>query len=103
MNAPRFRAVARFIARNGRRLAITIAGFVLILAGVVMLVTPGPGWGAIFLGLAVLSREYVWARRALEATRRRAREAAARVRRKKPPPEALPEYEATPGPEHPSV
>jgi tellurite resistance protein TerC len=38
-------------------------GFALIGLGVVMLVTPGPGWVAIGLGLTLLATEYAWARR----------------------------------------
>jgi len=37
-------------------------GFTLIGFGVVMLVTPGPGWVAIGLGLTLLATEYGWAR-----------------------------------------
>lgn len=40
-----------------------IAGFTLLGAGAVMLVTPGPGWPVIFLGLTLLAAEFVWARR----------------------------------------
>jgi uncharacterized protein (TIGR02611 family) len=42
-----------------------LAGFTLLAVGVVMLVTPGPGWAAIIGGLAILAAEYVWARRLL--------------------------------------
>ena len=42
-----------------------LAGFTLLVAGTVMLVTPGPGWVAIVMGLALLAAEYVWARRLL--------------------------------------
>ena len=42
-----------------------LAGFTLLIVGVVMLVTPGPGWAAIIGGLAILAAEYVWARRLL--------------------------------------
>jgi hypothetical protein len=43
--------------------ALKIAGgFLLIAAGVVMLVTPGPGWLAIGFGLTLLASEYEWAR-----------------------------------------
>ena len=42
-----------------------VIGFTLLLLGVVMLVTPGPGWVAIGLGLALLAAEFVWARRLL--------------------------------------
>lgn len=31
-----------------------------------MLVTPGPGWVTIALGLAILAAEFVWARRLLD-------------------------------------
>ena len=37
-------------------------GFALIGLGVVMLVTPGPGWLAIGFGLTLLASEYEWAR-----------------------------------------
>ncbi len=37
----------------------------MLLAGLIMLVTPGPGWLTIALGLAVLAAEFVWARRLL--------------------------------------
>ena len=37
-----------------RRAFRIVAGFTLLLAGVVMIVTPGPGWLVIFLGLGLL-------------------------------------------------
>ena len=37
-------------------------GFTLMALGVVKLVTPGPGWLAIGLGLTLLASEYGWAR-----------------------------------------
>jgi uncharacterized protein (TIGR02611 family) len=49
-----------------RRVFLVIAGFTLLLAGVVMLVTPGPGMFAIFLGLGLLAAEFVWARRLMD-------------------------------------
>lgn len=54
-----------FIKRNGKRVAVTIAGFAVLLAGVAMLVLPGPGVVVILAGLAILSTEYVWAQRLL--------------------------------------
>lgn len=42
-----------------------LGGFTLLLVGIVMLVTPGPGWLAIVGGLAMLGAEFVWARRLL--------------------------------------
>jgi uncharacterized protein (TIGR02611 family) len=53
-----------------RRLFLVIAGFTLLAAGVVMLVTPGPGLVVIFLGLGLLAAEFVWARRLMERMKR---------------------------------
>jgi uncharacterized protein (TIGR02611 family) len=49
-----------------RRVFLIIAGFTLLLAGVIMLVTPGPGMLVIFLGLGLLAAEFVWARRLVD-------------------------------------
>jgi len=49
-----------------RRVFLIIAGFTLLLAGGVMLVTPGPGMLVIFLGLGLLAAEFVWARRLMD-------------------------------------
>ena len=46
-------------------------GSLLLVAGVCMLVLPGPGWLAIAGGLAILSKDVAWADRALERVRRR--------------------------------
>ena len=54
----------------------TAIGGVILLAGVAMLVFPGPGWAVIFLGLAVLATEYVWAHRLLKFTKDKAQGAA---------------------------
>ncbi len=42
-----------------RRVFLIIAGFILLLAGGAMLVTPGPGMITIFLGLGLLAAEFV--------------------------------------------
>jgi len=42
-----------------------VSGFTLVAIGIVMLVTPGPGWLTIIAGLALLAAEYVWAQRLL--------------------------------------
>ena len=46
-----------------RRAFRIVSGFTLLLVGVIMLITPGPGWLTIFLGLSLLAAELVWARR----------------------------------------
>lgn len=63
-----------------RRTVIAAAGAVLVLAGLIMLVTPGPGWLAIFAGLAVWGREFSWAHRLSHWARRRAARGWQRVR-----------------------
>ena len=68
--APSPREVVRFIARNTKRLAISIVGFALVALGLVMMVLPGPGILFIVLGFAVLGTEYAWAAAALERTKR---------------------------------
>ena len=52
-----------------RRVFIIIAGFTLLLAGAVMLVTPGPVLLTIVLGLGLLAAEFVWARRLMARIR----------------------------------
>jgi uncharacterized protein (TIGR02611 family) len=37
---------------------VFIIGWIVVLAGVIMLVTPGPGWAGIFLGFAILATEF---------------------------------------------
>jgi uncharacterized protein (TIGR02611 family) len=53
-----------------RRAFRVVAGFTLLLAGVVMIVTPGPGWLVIFLGLSLLAAEFLWARRLMDRMKR---------------------------------
>lgn len=57
------------------RVTVFLVGVLVLLAGLVMLVTPGPGWLAIVLGFAILATEFVWARRALRRAQRAARAA----------------------------
>jgi uncharacterized protein (TIGR02611 family) len=53
------------------RLARMTLGAVILLAGLVMLALPGPGWLAIAAGLAILSKDVAWADRLLRYVRRR--------------------------------
>ena len=61
----------RVVARLSSIVAVSVIGTVLVTAGVVMLLTPGPGLLAIVAGLAVLAREFRWARRLLDRARAR--------------------------------
>lgn len=77
------REVLGWIGRNSRRMAITIVGFVLILAGIVGLALPIlPGWLLIIGGFAVLATEYAWAERALDLAKQKAKATAAKARSK---------------------
>jgi Putative transmembrane protein (PGPGW) len=53
-----------------RRAFRIVAGFTLLLAGLVMVITPGPGWLVIFLGLSLLAAEFIWARRLMDRMKR---------------------------------
>jgi Putative transmembrane protein (PGPGW) len=70
-----FKVIGRFIGRNAKRVAITIAGFLVLLAGAVMLVLPGPGIVVIIAGLAILATQYVWAERLLKRAKEKANQA----------------------------
>ncbi|HEX9823643.1 MAG TPA: PGPGW domain-containing protein [Actinomycetota bacterium] len=76
------RAVLRFIARGGKRVAVTIAGVSVVVLGLVLLVTPGPGILVVILGLALLATEYAWAERMLDKIRQRSKDAYDRARRR---------------------
>lgn len=53
-----------------RRIFRIVAGFTLLAVGVVMLLTPGPGWLTILLGLGLLAAEFMWARRLMDRIKR---------------------------------
>lgn len=64
--------VVRFVARNTKLIVISVLGGALVVAGLAMLVLPGPGILVVALGFAVLGTEYAWAASALERTKRTA-------------------------------
>jgi uncharacterized protein (TIGR02611 family) len=55
------------------KVAVALVGGLVVLAGMVMIVTPGPALVLIPLGLAILATEFRWARRWLEKAREQAR------------------------------
>src|SRR5580658_2187208 len=62
-----------------RRIAVTVAGTVILAVGVVLLIAPGPGVLVILLALVVFAAEYEWARRRLVTVQALARSAAERT------------------------
>ncbi|MEV6583894.1 TIGR02611 family protein [Streptomyces sp. NPDC051582] len=58
------------------QVGVFVVGLAVIGAGVAMLVLPGPGWVAIFAGLAIWATEFAWAHLVLRWTKRKVTEAA---------------------------
>jgi uncharacterized protein (TIGR02611 family) len=52
--------------QQAKRYVKIVFGFTVIAVGIIMIVTPGPGWLVILFGLGVLAAEFVWARRLLD-------------------------------------
>ena len=81
--------VSEWTKAAGKRLLVTVVGFLLLGAGLVLMVLPiVPGLIVVVSGLVVLSAEYVWASRALakgkegvRKTRRKGEEAKDKVQR----------------------
>jgi len=67
------------LVRLLRRIAVSVAGTVILAVGLVLLVAPGPGLVVIALALAVFAIEFRWARRHLAAVQERARSAAVKA------------------------
>lgn len=72
----------RWMRRNACRVAVAVGGAVLIVVGVALLALPGPGMVVIVAGLALLAREFSWARSGLAAARRRVRQTGESLRRR---------------------
>lgn len=62
--------VVHMTYKLARRIAIGVVGTTVLLLGIVMIVTPGPGLVVIPIGLAILSIEFAWARFWLRRVRR---------------------------------
>ena len=72
------RVRAWVIARPGGRTIwrafIAVAGGLVLVAGLIMIPFPGPGWLVVFLGIGVWATEFTWAKRLLRWTRARVSE-----------------------------
>jgi uncharacterized protein (TIGR02611 family) len=66
------------------RIGFALLGFLVCAAGLVMLVTPGPGIPVLILGLAMLALEFAWAERWLERVVDKAEEAVDQVTKGSP-------------------
>jgi uncharacterized protein (TIGR02611 family) len=61
--------VLRNTVNLAQRIAKIVLGFVVVLAGLLMIVTPAPGGLAILVGLTLLATEFQWAKRLLDRLR----------------------------------
>ncbi|MFJ5848967.1 TIGR02611 family protein [Streptomyces sp. NPDC092903] len=61
------------------QVGVFLVGLAVVVAGVIMLPLPGPGWLVIFGGMAIWATEFVWAQLVLRWTRRKVTEAAKRA------------------------
>jgi len=62
------------------RIVWALFGFIVVLVGLAMLVTPGPGLLVIAVGLGILALEFAWAERLLERTADKLEQAGETVR-----------------------
>ncbi len=67
----RFRAwvIARPGGRTIWRVFIAVSGGLVLVAGLIMIPFPGPGWLVVFLGIGIWGTEFTWAQRLLRWTR----------------------------------
>ena len=89
------REVYEFIFRSTKRIVVFVVGVALFALGIALIPLPGPfSIPLMIAGLAVLATEYVWAEKALDTVKDRAKRAsdaakrgfASRFRRKQDPP-----------------
>jgi len=59
-----------------KRVAIGVVGGTVLILGIIMMVTPGPGIAGILAGLGILAIEFAWARIWLKKVKAKAQEVA---------------------------
>jgi tellurite resistance protein TerC len=70
--------------RVAKRIAIGIVGGTVLVLGIVMMVTPGPGIPAILVGLGILGIEFAWARIWLRKAKQKAKDVGRSISGKPP-------------------
>jgi uncharacterized protein (TIGR02611 family) len=55
--------------RRAWRVGVGVLGGLVLVAGIIAIPYPGPGWLIVFTGLAILATEFAWARRVLHYAR----------------------------------
>ena len=69
-----------------KRIVIGIVGGTILIMGIVMMVTPGPGIAGILLGLGILGLEFAWARIWLKRIKTKGQDMARALRNRKQEP-----------------
>lgn len=49
------------VYKQSRKIIVGIVGSIVLLAGVLMIPYPGPGWLVVIAGMGILSTEFIWA------------------------------------------
>ncbi len=75
------RELLDFILLSAKRVVILVVGTALVVAGLAMLVLPGPGILVIIGGLAVLASEFAWAETMLDKAKDQAQKAGQAAKR----------------------
>jgi len=73
------RNLADLTYKAARRVVVTIVGGTVVLIGLVMIVSPGPAFVVIPVGLAILGLEWAWARRLLRTIKEKGGDALKKV------------------------
>jgi uncharacterized protein (TIGR02611 family) len=51
------------LRRHARKVGVFVAGWIIVIVGLVLVPLPGPGWVVVFVGLSLLATEFAWASR----------------------------------------
>jgi uncharacterized protein (TIGR02611 family) len=72
--------IANIVKKHGKRAGIFVVGWIIVLAGIAMLVLPGPGLLVIIAGLSVLGIEFAWAAKLRDQAKDKAKAAAEKAK-----------------------
>ena len=59
------------LRKHSKKTLIALVGGIVLVAGLIMVPYPGPGWLVVFAGLAILSTEFAFAKKVLDFARSR--------------------------------
>jgi uncharacterized protein (TIGR02611 family) len=62
------------------RVSVALVGLIVVVAGIILLPLPGPGWLIVFGGIAIWATEFAWAKRLLIWTQQQVRDYSERIR-----------------------